>query len=176
MKMAETIEVAKTGRSKCRVCRENIEKGVLRYGEEQPSAFAEGMQWVWHHLACAAKKKPVNVRAALETFPGEVPNRAELDAILVEADKNPSVLPYVEHAPTGRSKCQQCQEPIEKGALRIATERPVEEGVPPRPGAPAYLHPKCAPQYIETENLMAILRKNSRLPEAELQELEQEVV
>ena len=54
--MAETIETAKTGRSKCRACRETIEKGALRFGEEQPSAFAEGLQMVWYHLACAARR------------------------------------------------------------------------------------------------------------------------
>ena len=54
--MAETIETAKTGRAKCRACRQPIEKGALRFGEEQPSAFAEGLQMAWYHLACAAKQ------------------------------------------------------------------------------------------------------------------------
>src|SRR6185503_7924367 len=126
--MAETIEAAKTGRARCRSCRQPIEKGTLRFGEEQPSAFAEGMQWVWYHLACAAKKKPVQVRAALDAFTGEVPNRAELDALMAEGDKTATVFPHAERAPTGRSKCQQCHEPIEKGALRVAVEREVEAG------------------------------------------------
>src|SRR5437773_2347003 len=101
--MAETIEIAKTGRARCRICRQPIEKGSLRFGEEQPSAFTEGLQWVWHHLTCAAKKKPVAVRTALDAFPGDVPGRAELDALMAEADQTPSVYPYVERASTGRS-------------------------------------------------------------------------
>src|SRR5262245_58026865 len=112
--MAETIEVAKTGRARCRICREPIEKDTLRFGQEQPSAFAEGMQWVWHHLTCAAKKKPVQVRAALDTFGGEVPDRAALEALMAEGDKTASVFPYAERAPTGRSKCLHCREPIDK--------------------------------------------------------------
>jgi hypothetical protein len=174
--MAETIEVAKTGRARCRVCRENIEKGALRYGEEQPSAFAEGMQWVWHHLTCAAKKKPVGVRTALAAFEGEVPNRAEVEALLAEGDKVATVFPYAERAPTGRSKCQQCHEPIEKGTLRVAVEREIEAGAMARAGA-GYLHPACAAEYVEDEDLLATLRRNSRgLAEGDVAELETQVV
>jgi hypothetical protein len=174
--MAETIEVAKTGRARCRVCRQSIEKGALRFGEEQPSAFSEGMQWVWHHLTCAAKKKPVQVRSALAAFSGEVPGREELEAALAEADKTASVFPYAERAPTGRSKCLHCQEPIEKGALRIATEREVEAGAMARPGA-GYLHPKCASEFLEQDDLMATVLQNSRgLSDADVAELQEQVV
>ncbi len=173
--MAETIELAKTGRARCRACRQPIEKGTLRFGEEQPSAFAEGLQWVWHHLACAAKEKPVRVRSALEAFVGEVPDRAELEVLLDEADKKASVLPYAERASTGRSKCLHCREPIEKGALRIATEREVEVGGMARAG-PGYLHPKCAREHIKDDGLLAAIRENSRgLSDADLADLEQQV-
>lgn len=170
--MAETIEVAKTGRARCRTCREPIEKGALRFGEEQPSAFADGMQMVWHHLACAARKKPVALKAALDAFGGDVPDRAQLDTLMAEADQTPTVFPYVERAPTGRSKCLHCREPIEKGTLRVATEREVEQGGMARAGA-GYLHPACAPAFLEDEDLLSKLRQNSRgLGEAELAELE----
>jgi poly [ADP-ribose] polymerase len=173
--MAETIEVAKTGRSRCRVCRQPIEKGALRYGEEQPSAFAEGMQMVWHHLTCAAKKKPVGVRTALAAFTGDVPNREELEALMSEGDKTATVFPYAERAPTGRSKCQHCHEVIEKGQLRVAVEREIEAGAMARAGV-GYLHAACAVEYIEDENLLATLRQNSRgLAEADFAELEQAV-
>jgi hypothetical protein len=173
--MAETIEVAKTGRARCRVCRQPIEKAALRFGEEQPSAFGEGMQWLWYHLTCAAKKKPIPVQSALQAFEGEVPGRAELDALLAEADKTASVFPYAERAPTGRSKCLQCREPIEKDSLRVATEREVEAGGTARPGV-GYLHPKCAGDFLEQEDLMATLRQNSRgLGDPGFAELEQQL-
>jgi hypothetical protein len=173
--MAETIEVAKTGRARCRSCRQSIEKGTLRFGEEQPSAFAEGLQWVWYHLACAAKEKPAAMRSALAAFEGEVPGRAELETLLAEADKTASVYPYAERAATGRSKCLHCREPIEKGALRVATEREVEYGGMGRTGA-GYLHPKCAGEYLEQADLAAALRANSRgLSEADIGELEQQL-
>jgi poly [ADP-ribose] polymerase 1 len=171
--MAEMIEVAKTGRSKCRTCRQAIEKGALRFGEEQPSAFTDGLQWVWQHLNCAAKKKPAKVREALAAYEGEVPGRDELEAVLVEADKTATTFPYAEHAPTGRSRCQQCEEPIEKGALRVAFEREVEPGAMARAAA-AYLHPACALEHLEKEeDLLSALKKNSRgLAEADLTQLE----
>ncbi len=173
--MAETIEVAKTGRARCRTCRQPIEKGSLRFGEEQPSAFAEGMQWVWFHLTCAAQKKPAPVRAALAAFGGDVPNRTALEAMLAEADKNATVFPYAERASTGRSKCLRCSAPIEKGTLRVATEREVDVGGMARAGA-GYLHPACATEYLEAEDLMDALRRNSRgLGEADLAELEQQL-
>jgi hypothetical protein len=174
--MAETIETAKTGRARCRACRQPIEKGALRFGEEQPSQFAEGMQWVWHHLTCAAKSKPAPVRSALASFDGEVPARAELEAILADADKTATVFPYAERASTGRSKCLHCREPIEKGTLRVATEREVEMGGMARTGA-GYLHPACAGEYLETEDLGAALRENSRgLSDSDFAELEQQLV
>jgi hypothetical protein len=173
--MAETIEVAKTGRARCRSCRQAIEKGALRFGEEQPSAFGEGMQWSWHHLTCAAKKKPAKVREALAAFGGEVPGRDELEAVLVEADKTATAFPHAERASTGRAKCQQCEGPIEKGTLRVAFERELEVGGMARAGA-GYLHPACAAAYLEQEDLLAVLIKNSRgLGDADVAELEEKV-
>jgi hypothetical protein len=170
-----TIEVAKTGRARCRTCRQPIEKGTLRFGEEQPSAFGEGMQWTWHHVLCAAKKKPKQLKDALAKFDGEVPDRAEIDKLLEEGDKKASAFPYAERAPTGRSKCQQCDTPIEKGALRIAIEREVEVGGMVRPGA-GYLHAKCAMEYTADESLLDLVRGNSKgLTEADLDELAEQL-
>jgi poly [ADP-ribose] polymerase len=173
--MAETIEIAKTGRARCRLCRGPIEKDALRFGEEQPSAFAEGMQWAWYHLTCAAKKKPVHVREALGRFEGEVPERAALEALLAEGDKTASVFPYAERAPTGRSSCLQCHERIEKGSLRVATEREVEAAGMARPGA-GYLHPHCAGLFLGADDLTATLRRNSRgLTDDDIAELESQL-
>lgn len=169
------IEAAKTGRAKCRSCRQPIAKGIPRFGEEQPSAFAEGLQWVWYHLDCAAKKRPMQVRAALAAFEGDVPGRGDLDRLLAEADESATTTPYAERAPTGRSKCQQCEQPIEKGTLRIAFERELEVGGMSRAGV-GYLHSSCAAKYLDQEkDLLATLRKNSRgLSDSDIAELEQQ--
>jgi len=169
--MAEVIEVAKTGRARCRSCRQAIEKGALRYGEEQPNAFGEGMQMAWHHLACAARKRPAQVREALARFEGDVPGRDEIEKLLAEAAEQVPVYPYAERAPTGRSRCQRCGEPVAKDALRVAVEREVEVAGMTRQGA-GYLHPACAREHLGEPELLGLLRKNSRrLGEADLAEL-----
>jgi hypothetical protein len=160
--MTEVIEVAKTGRARCRSCRQAIDKGTLRFGEEQPSAFTEGMQMAWYHLACAARKRPAKVREALSRFEGEVPGRDEVEKLLVGAGEDKVVAyPYAERAPTGRSKCLHCAEPIAKDTLRVAVERAVEMAGTTRTGA-GYLHPGCAREYEGANDLLARLLENSR--------------
>ena len=171
--MTEVIEVAKTGRARCRTCRQTIDKGALRFGEEQPSAFSDEMQMAWHHLACAARKRPVQVREALSRFEGEVPGREEIEKLLSSADETAVAYPYAERAPTGRSKCLHCGNPIAKDALRVAVEREVEVGGMTRAGA-GYLHPGCARPFTGTEDLAERLAKNSRkLSDADRDELTQ---
>jgi hypothetical protein len=134
----------------------------------------------WHHVLCAAAKLPGELKAALAEYPGEVPNRAELDAAMTEAAKRgaakPAGFPYVDHAPTGRAKCMQCEQPIEKGAFRVAVERELTIGTNVTHGA-GYLHPRCVAANLENaggsiddllESLIEGLRANSRLPEGEL--------
>ena len=167
--MAHTIEVAKSGRSTCRGCREKIEKDVLRFGEETPNMFSEegGTTFRWWHLACAAEKGKLanEVRDALKSFPGEVPDRDKLDAIIaahLHAD-----YPYAERAPNGRAKCRVCAEAIEKGSLRVAFERIVETGMGVQRGA-GYLHSTCTLGFEDArklgeEGLTAALKEHSKL-------------
>jgi hypothetical protein len=169
--VAEVIEVAKTGRARCRACRQAIEKGTLRFGEEQPSAFSDQMQMAWYHLACAARKRPAPVRDALAKFEGEVPDRAEIESLLGQAEEAVATHPYAERAPTGRSKCLQCGQPIAKDALRVAIEREVEVGGMPRMGS-GYLHAACARAYLGLDDLATTLAKNpKKLADADRDEL-----
>jgi Poly(ADP-ribose) polymerase and DNA-Ligase Zn-finger region len=169
--MPEVIDVAKTSRARCRSCRQTIEKGALRFGEEQPSAFSDEMQMAWHHLACAARKKPAPVREALARFEGEVPGRDEIEKLLSSADETAVAYPCAERAPTGRSKCLHCGNPIAKDALRVAVEREVEVGGMTRAGA-GYLHPGCAREFTGTDDLLALLQRNSKkLGDADREEL-----
>ncbi|MFO0614444.1 MAG: PARP-type zinc finger-containing protein [Polyangiaceae bacterium] len=177
--MAHTIEVAKSGRAGCRSCRNPIAKGELRFGEETVNAFSgEGdLTYRWHHLKCAASKLPTELKSALETFAGEVPNRAEIDELITKAEASrPPPYPHADRAPTGRAKCLSCSEPLAKGSLRVAIEREIERGMTTQKGA-GYLHPACAAPYMETqdmthEQLTEALRKNTRgLSDTDLEEL-----
>ena len=120
-----------------------------------------------------AGKRPAQVREALSHFEGEIPERDEIEKRLAGADETAVAYPRAERAPTGRSKCLHCGEPITKGALRVAVEREVEMAGAARMGA-GYLHPGCAQEYTGTADLEARLLENSKkLADADRAELRQ---
>lgn len=175
--MAHIIEPDKSGRASCRTCKEKIPKAELRFGEEVPNQFSDGPSYQWHHLRCAATKKGALLKPVLEAFAGNVPDKAGL---LAECEKNasktkPATFPYAEKAPTGRSKCLECDEAIEKGALRVAIEREVDTGSFARKSA-GYLHPACAIEHTGDDDLLAAVKKNSaQLAPADVAALEKDM-
>jgi poly [ADP-ribose] polymerase len=158
--MQKIIEVAKSGRARCRGCRQAIGKGELRYGEEAANQFGDGVAMQWLHLMCAAKKHPREMQEALAGFSGDIPNRAEVEQAMQTALADVKTFPYAEWAPTSRSRCLHCREPIDKDTLRIAVEREVEMGGVPRAGA-GYLHPQCAKEHVTDAGLAEKLKQNS---------------
>lgn len=174
--MANVIEEAKSGRASCRTCKKAIAKGELRFGVETQTQFSDTPSLQWHHLPCAAAKLPVELKAALAEYPGTIPDRPEIDAAMDAAiqkgSARPAGFPYVDRAPTGRARCLQCEQPIEKGALRVAVERELEIGASMTRGA-GYLHPGCVAANLSNvgrsvDDLIEGLRANSRLPEGDL--------
>lgn len=83
--MAHTIEIAKSGRSRCRTCKRAIAKGDLRVSEEFVSAYTQEIEARFHHLSCAAGSQPYVLKQALESTDVEVPDRAELEARIERA-------------------------------------------------------------------------------------------
>lgn len=174
--MANVIEEAKSGRASCRTCKKAIAKGELRFGEEAPNAFGDAPSMRWHHLTCAAEKLPAELKEALDQFPGPVANRAELDQLMADSlakgRAKPGGFPYSDKAPTGRAKCMQCSQPIDKDSLRVAVEREIETGAMVTKSA-GYLHPACVAPYVEANGgdraeLVEGVRQNSRLVPADL--------
>jgi hypothetical protein len=159
--MPDVIEAASTARSKCRACREKIEKGVLRFGESVPNAFGEGDATHWFHLPCAAERRPEKLAVALETHEGEVPDRESLLQIAKDGAQNPKLADVrrAEHAPTGRASCQQCHEKIPKDALRVAFEREATEGQPM--ATTAYVHLGCGAEFFGSVGLKGKLIRTS---------------
>jgi hypothetical protein len=175
--MANIIETAKTGRAGCRTCKQPIPKGDLRFGEEVPNAFSAGdMTYNWHHLPCAAKKKPSALKQALDDTDQDVPDKEELLKAIEANAKNekPTVLPYAEYAPTARASCVGCSEKIEKGHLRVAIESE-DDGSPfPRSG-PRYVHIACIADHAgeDPEEFFSKVKTNSKNVETkDMQELE----
>jgi Poly(ADP-ribose) polymerase and DNA-Ligase Zn-finger region len=174
--MANVIEEAKSGRASCRTCKKAIAKGDLRFGEEAPNAFGDTPSMRWHHMMCAAEKLPTELKAVLDSFTGDVPNRADIDQAMADAiakgKAKPGGFPYVDRAPTGRAKCMQCGEPIAKDSFRVAVEREIDTGSMVTRGA-GYMHPKCVVENLgnaggSKDDLLTGLRANSRLPPADL--------
>ena len=174
--MANVIEEAKSGRASCRSCKKAIAKGELRLGVEQMTQFSDTPSMQWHHLLCAAQKLPGELKGALASFDGDMPNRGEIEKAMQDAIKSgkakPGAFPYIDKAPTGRAKCMQCEQPIAKDSLRVAVEREIDTGAMVTRGA-GYLHPKCVVENLENiggdkDELVAGLRQNSRLIPADL--------
>jgi hypothetical protein len=146
------IEVSPSGRAACRGCKKPIAKGDLRFAESYALPGGdEGFRY-WH-LACAAPKLGAHLTAAMAAYGGDIPDRATLEAAIAKAPQKGAdrPFPHVDRAPTGRAKCMECGEPIEKGSYRIAVERELETGAFVTRGA-GYLHPKCAVAWRQ-ENL-----------------------
>jgi hypothetical protein len=164
--MPHVIEAAASGRAACRTCKATIAKGDLRLGEEVANAFSDSGSYQWHHLPCAAKKKPLILAEALKATTMEVPNRAALEADIAanRMNQKPTTMPYAERAKTARSTCIGCNVVIDKDALRVAVEREVDTGTFVTKGA-AYLHGRCAKVWIAENapnpSLMDALTANS---------------
>jgi hypothetical protein len=182
--MADIIEESKSNRATCRTCREKIDKGVLRFGEEIANQFNPdgGTAYQWHHLTCAAGRMSTKVKAAMAAYGGPIPDRERIEQILVSPPQTAgkkggpkAAYPYAERASTNRSRCLKCDEAIEKGSFRIAVEREVDTGSFTTTG-PGYLHPGCAAGYTGDESLLEKIKVNTpTLGEAELQALAAEL-
>lgn len=174
--MSAVIEIAKTGRASCRKCRKKIEKDTLRFGLESEMQYGDEPSYRWYHLACGAAVDPFKLEKLLKTYEGEIEDRAEVEGVIREAKKKVKPpFPYAEVAPSGRSKCMECDEKIEKGALRVAVEREVDTGSFVTKGA-GYLHPGCAVAHTDDPDLPSKLKDNSiHLDEAQLAALAAEL-
>jgi len=170
------IEGARSSRSKCKVCRKAIQKETLRLGILIEGPYGTG--YIWHHLKCAAKRKFDQVSEAYakeawkeaKVLPAKVPTLEELERLREEADlkrKQRKKIPHAELAPSGRSRCKQCNELIEKGSPRVVLGRGIIFGNQERT-APVNVHPQCVQAELmheesitERDGLEGELRANS---------------
>jgi hypothetical protein len=170
------IEGARSGRSRCKTCRRQIEKGGLRLGVLIEGPFGTG--YLWHHLACAARRMFDRVEEAYEaeawanakTPPANLPELVELRALRAKAEerqKQRKTIPYAELSPSGRARCRQCDEPLPKGEVRIVVGQLIEFGSQTRVG-PRPVHPRCVAEALEApdsatekQGLAERLRANS---------------
>jgi hypothetical protein len=151
--MSHKVELAPSGRARCRGCKEGIAKGSVRFAEEFQNPFSDdgGMGLRYWHLPCAAIKLANELGAALRAHEGPplpIEDRASIEA-LIEQNLRPEA-PYAERAGSGRAHCRACDVTIKKGELRVAFERVFESPMGPQKGL-AYAHPGCVGRYLERE-------------------------
>jgi hypothetical protein len=150
--MPHKIEVASTGRARCRGCKEAIAKGEPRFAEEFQNPYSEdgGTSFRYWHLTCAARGLANELAPALAAYDGPIADavRSETQA-LVEANLRPE-MPHVEQASSGRARCRACDVTIKKGEWRVAFERTFDSPMGPQKGA-AYAHTRCLGRYLERE-------------------------
>ena len=156
--MANIIEAAKTGRSKCRGCGQLIAAGSDRLGERVPNPFDDegGEKTDWFHLACAAFMRPETFLVTVADTAATIPDRARLEneaKLGVKFRRLPRAT-KVERAPSGRAACRACKKTIDKDAWRIALMY-YEDG---RFAASGTIHVSCAPAYLETADVMVRLK------------------
>jgi len=149
--MAYVFEPAASGRSKCRGCRQPLEKGELRFGERLPNPFGEGEVTHWFHPMCAAYKRPDALVAGLAAAP-EVPGREALERA-AKATLGEPRLPRIdgaERAPTGQARCRHCKEPIAKGTFRIRLVFHEEGNFAPG----GFIHLACRKEYFGRADIL----------------------
>ena len=144
--MPDRIEIAASGRARCRACRQAIAKGVERFAEAAPNPVAEGESQHYYHLTCAAERRPKPFAALLASLQ---PPRGDLEllgaaAALAVEHRRLERLGSIERAKSARANCRSCHELIEKGAWRVALQ-PIEEG---RVGAWGFVHLRCVGAYV----------------------------
>ncbi len=181
------IEAARSSRSKCKTCRKNIEKDKLRLGVLVEGGFY-GPGYIWHHLTCAAKRRMEQVEEAYEqeawkraqVVPEKVPSLEELRELKEKAEEKKAQqkqFPFVEVDPSGRARCKACNQPIEKGSLRVVLAKEVTFGSQTRT-SPFAVHPKCTvaglenPEVVtEREDLRGQLLAHSGLEAAKIDQV-----
>ncbi len=169
--MPDVLDIAASGRAKCRGCERVISKGELRFGESLPNPFGEGETHRWFHLVCAACMRPEQVLPVLDAHTGEVPERAWLRGTAVTGIAHHRLprLVRAERASSGRARCRSCHEPIEKGALRFALQM-FEEDI--RPAPLGFLHATCSEAYFGTRDVLErAVRLTAELPSDDSAEL-----
>jgi len=154
------MEIAPTGRSKCRGCGLAIGKGERRIGDAFSNPFADGAETThWYHPRCAAYKRP---EVLLEAFAAAGPPAdADADAALAAsarlgvAQRRLPRIDGAERAPSGRATCRACKQKIDAKTWRIRLVI-FDEG---RFEPSGTLHAGCAAGYFECQDRGELLAR-----------------
>lgn len=168
--MPHVFELAASGRSKCRGCKQVLQKGELRFGERLPNPFGDGEVTHWFHPACAAYKRPDAVLEALAAPSELTADREALERVAragVENERLPRI-DGAERSPSGQARCRHCHEPIERGSWRIRLVFHQEGSFSPG----GFVHLACRAAYFQAGDIIApLLRFSGTLDDDDRQAL-----
>jgi hypothetical protein len=125
---------------------------------------------LWFHLKCAAYRRPEPLLETLTASTEQIEHAESLKAICEFASAHRRVprVGRLERASSGRARCRECRQPIDKDRLRIPLVF-YQEGVFDTSG---FVHLTCAAAYFGTADLLDCIRHfASDLSEADLLEL-----
>jgi hypothetical protein len=165
----DRIELASSGRARCRACRRPIAKGQERFAEAVPNPVAEGESQHYYHVECASERRPKPFAALLAALDPPRPDLAPLAAAAALASEHHRLerLGLLERAKSARANCRQCHEPIEKDAWRVALQ-PIEEG---RLAAWGFVHLACAGAYTGIKPSLDRLARYTELEPSDRDEI-----
>ncbi|KAJ4726847.1 Poly [ADP-ribose] polymerase [Melia azedarach] len=129
------VEYAKSARSSCRTCKNQIEKEALRLGKMVQSSQFDGFMPMWNHANCVLKKakqiKSIDDVEGIESLRWE--DQQKIRKYVEEgvgggggesSDKSAATaMEYgIEVSPTSRATCRHCSQKIMKGQVRISAK------------------------------------------------------
>jgi hypothetical protein len=161
--MKHILEPATTGRSRCRVCNQAIERGQLRFGERR-EGFGDAESTCWFHPLCAAYRRPAPLSEVLNAQVEHLRPIIELGL----AHPRLQDLNGAERSPTDRARCKHCHKRIEKGAWRLGLTFFAEF----RFADSGFVHAACAAAYVGTSDIFERVKHLSgEITAADLEEL-----
>ena len=173
--MPHVFEPAASGRSKCRGCRQPLQKGELRFGESLPNPFGEGEVTHWFHPMCAAYKRPDALLEALAAATDPVADSVSLERAARGSLAQPRLarIDGAERSPSGQARCRSCHEPIERDSWRIRLVFHEEGNFSPG----GFLHARCRHAYFETDAIVdQVLHFSAALADADREALRAELI
>jgi hypothetical protein len=169
--MTHVIEPAPTARAKCRGCGARIDRGELRFGERASNPFGEGEATYWFHLRCGAWRRPEPFLEALASTTETIEDRDTIEAqakASIEHHRLPR-LAGAQRDPSGRARCRNCKETIEKGAWRLLLQMWEDSRWTPS----GFVHATCGAEYFGTHDLRdRIARMSPSLTPEELAQVQ----
>lgn len=134
-------------------------RAELRFGERVDNPFGEGETTYWSHLDCGAWRRPEAFLDALAQTDQAIEDRDRLQTD-AQASLDHHRLPRLagaERDPSGRARCRNCREVIEKGSWRIVLQMWEDS----RFTASGFVHLRCAVEYFGYANLEPRITKLS---------------